>query len=131
MRASQARKSVEVAKDIQADKTLKSKAEKERILKEKQSMNTKMFIEERKKAACKQAKRREKLKKNHDNQMNDLLKYMQTVMILHPKKFPCSLSRFGRTFFKRVFPVLFFSPWKCTRMRRSSISWPPKRCAPI
>ena len=79
MRASQARKSVEVAKDIQADKTLKSKAEKERILKEKQSMNTKMFIEERKKAAFKQAKRREKLKKNHDNQMNDLLKYMQTV----------------------------------------------------
>ena len=94
MRASQARKSVEVAKDIQADKTLKSKAEKERILKEKQSMNTKMFIEERKKAAFKQAKRREKLKKNHDNQMNDLLKYMQTVSVHFPKFVPLSFFLF-------------------------------------
>ena len=79
MKASQARSSVETAREIQNDKSLKSKAEKDRRLREKNSNNTKIFIEERKKAAVKQAKRKEKLRKIHDNQMNDLQKYIQAV----------------------------------------------------
>ena len=79
MRAHQARCSVEIARDIQNDKSLKSKAEKERRLREKHSNNTKIFIDERRTAAMKHEKRREKLRKLHENQMNDLLIYMQSV----------------------------------------------------
>lgn len=79
MKATQARLSVETARDIQNDKSLKSKAEKDRLLREKHANNTKVFIEERKSAAMRQAKQREKLKKAHENQGNDLVKYMQAV----------------------------------------------------
>ena len=79
MKASQAKMSVELTKEIQNDKSLKSKAEKERLLREKNANNTKVFIEERKSAAMRQTKHREKLKKAHENQMNDLLKYIQAV----------------------------------------------------
>ena len=79
MKAAQARASVETARDIQNDKTLKSKAEKERRLREKHSNNTKIFIDERKTAAMRQAKRREKIRKLHENQVNDLQKYIQAV----------------------------------------------------
>lgn len=75
----QARISVEIAKDVQKDASLKSKAEKERRIREKNSNNTKTFIEERKAAAMRQDKRREKLKKTHEVQLNDLSKYVQNV----------------------------------------------------
>jgi phosphatidylinositol phospholipase C beta len=80
MRAQQARTSVETAKDVQKDTSLKSKAEKERRLREKHSNNTKIFIDERKTAAFRQDKRREKQKKIHEAQMNDLSKYVQNVI---------------------------------------------------
>ena len=85
MRAAQARCSVETAKDVQNDKSLKSKAEKERVLREKHSNNTKIFIDERRTAAMKQEKRRERLKKIHETQMNDLLVYVQSVSKLTKK----------------------------------------------
>lgn len=66
-------------KDVQKDSSLKSKAEKERRLREKHSNNTKIFIDERKNAFMRQEKRREKLKKQHEAQMNDLVKYVQNV----------------------------------------------------
>lgn len=83
MKASQAKMSVELTKEIQNDKSLKSKAEKERLLREKNANNTKVFIEERKSAAMRQTKHREKLKKAHENQMNDLLKYIQAVSVIY------------------------------------------------
>lgn len=79
MRARQARCSIENARDIQNDKALKSKAEKERRLNEKHSNNTKIFMDERRTYAIKHEKRREKLRKVHELQMQDLLSYMQSV----------------------------------------------------
>lgn len=78
--SAQARKSVEISRDIQTDKTLKSKAEKQRIIREKNSANTKLFLEERKASAYKQAKRKEKLKQVHIDQQNELQKYLQMVI---------------------------------------------------
>ena len=68
--------------EVRKDNSLKSKAEKERRLREKHSNNTKIFIEERKAAAMKQDKRREKLKMTHDVQLNDLVRYVQNVSFL-------------------------------------------------
>ena len=79
IKRNQARMSVEVNREVSSDKSLKSKAEKERRLREKHSNNTKLFIDERKTAAMRQEKRREKLKKIHENQMTELTKYVQNV----------------------------------------------------
>ena len=82
IRVQQARTSVETVNEVRKDNSLKSKAEKERRLREKHSNNTKIFIEERKAAAMKQDKRREKLKMTHDVQLNDLVRYVQNVSFL-------------------------------------------------
>eukprot|EP00095_Tigriopus_kingsejongensis_P003368 snap_masked-scaffold153_size302544-processed-gene-0.0 protein:Tk03368 transcript:snap_masked-scaffold153_size302544-processed-gene-0.0-mRNA-1 annotation:"phospholipase beta isoform" len=74
--SAQARKSVDITREIQTDKNLKSKAEKQRILREKNSANTKLFMEERKASAYKQAKRKEKLKQVHCDQLHELQKYL-------------------------------------------------------
>merc|ERR1712156_140206 len=81
IRVQQARTSVETVNEVRKDNSLKSKAEKERRLREKHSNNTKIFIEERKAAAMKQDKRREKLKMTHDVQLNDLVRYVQNVSV--------------------------------------------------
>ncbi|GFS91520.1 1-phosphatidylinositol 4,5-bisphosphate phosphodiesterase [Trichonephila clavipes] len=72
MKGKQAKVSVETAREVASDKTLRNKAERERRLREKNSNNTKKFIEERKTAALKQSKEREKLKKVHEKQLQDL-----------------------------------------------------------
>ena len=46
------------------------------------SNNTKIFIDERKAAAMRQDQRKEKLKKTHDVQLNDLVKHVQNVSFL-------------------------------------------------
>ena len=46
------------------------------------SNNTKIFIDERKAAAMRQDQRKEKLKKTHDVQLNDLVKHVQNVSLL-------------------------------------------------
>ena len=66
-------------KDIQADRNLKSKAERQRILREKQSTNTKLFLEQRKAAAYKQTKKKEKLQTIHEAQKKELQKHKQLV----------------------------------------------------
>ena len=68
---------------MQNDKSLKSKAEKERRLREKHAKYTKIFIDERKTAAMRQDQRREKLKKCHDTQMHELTKYVQNVSLIN------------------------------------------------
>jgi len=78
MKSNQAKASVETLRDVQNDKTLKTKAEKERIIREKNANNTKRFIDERKTQAMKQANRREKLRKDHGNQVEALQKYLET-----------------------------------------------------
>ncbi|KAG9510544.1 1-phosphatidylinositol 4,5-bisphosphate phosphodiesterase beta-4, partial [Fragariocoptes setiger] len=72
LKSAQARVSVETAKDVNEDRTLRNKAERERRLREKNSNNTKKFIEERKSAALRQNKERERLKRQHERQLHDL-----------------------------------------------------------
>lgn len=79
MKAKQAKVSVDTAKEVANDKTLRNKAEKERRLKEKNSNNTKKFIEERKSAALKQDKERERTKKTHEKESQELEKYIESV----------------------------------------------------
>jgi phosphatidylinositol phospholipase C beta len=79
MRSNQAKVSVETAKEVTNDKTLRNKAEKERRLREKNQNNTKKFIEERKIAAMKQEKEKEKLRKLHEKQLEDLTRDIQNV----------------------------------------------------
>lgn len=79
LKITQARASVDSAREIQSDKNLKSKAEKDRRIREKNSNNTKLFIDQRKTAMKRQEKRKEKLKKTHENQVHELNKYTTTV----------------------------------------------------
>jgi len=83
MRSNQAKISVETAKEVANDKTLRNKAEKERRLREKHQNNTKKFIEERKVAAMKQEKEKEKLRKLHEKQLEELAKDIQTAIELY------------------------------------------------
>lgn len=83
MKTKQAKISVETAKEVANDRTLRNKAEKERRLREKNSNNTKKFIEERKSAAMKQAKEREKLQKIHEKQVQDLIKDTETTIEMY------------------------------------------------
>lgn len=80
MKAQQAKLAMETAKDVNQDKTLKTKADRDRRLKEKNQNNTKRFIEERKITAMKQGKQKEKLKKVHDQQMSELSKDIQMAI---------------------------------------------------
>ncbi|XP_071037611.1 1-phosphatidylinositol 4,5-bisphosphate phosphodiesterase isoform X2 [Parasteatoda tepidariorum] len=80
MKGKQAKVSVETAREVASDKTLRNKAERERRLREKNSNNTKKFIEERKTAALKQNKEREKLKKVHEKQLQDLARETESAI---------------------------------------------------
>ncbi|XP_047485673.1 1-phosphatidylinositol 4,5-bisphosphate phosphodiesterase-like [Penaeus chinensis] len=80
MKANQAKLAVETAKDVASDKTLKTKADRDRRLKEKNQNNTKRFIEERKISAMKQGKQMDKLKKVHNEQMSALTKDIQMAI---------------------------------------------------
>lgn len=80
MKGKQAKVSVETAREVASDKTLRNKAERERRLREKNSNNTKKFIDERKTAALKQSKEREKLKKIHEKQLQDLAKETENAL---------------------------------------------------
>lgn len=68
---------------IANDKTLKTKQEKERRLKEKQQNNTKKFLDERKTATIKQGKEREKLKIKHDKQLEMLSHDIQKMIDMY------------------------------------------------
>jgi len=72
MQAEQSKMSVAVAKEVQLDATLKTKAEKDRRLREKNQANTKKFIEERKNNGFKQNKAKTKLENAHKKQLEGL-----------------------------------------------------------
>lgn len=79
LKTKQAKLSIETAKEVSNDKTLRNRAEKERRLKEKNSNNTKKFLEERKSAAVRQSKEIEKIKKLQEKQHQDLEKVIENV----------------------------------------------------
>ena len=79
MMAAQAKVSVETAKDVQNDATLKTKADKDRRLREKNQNNTKKFMDERKNNMMKQNKKKEKQKKEHEKQLDEISKYIKDV----------------------------------------------------
>ncbi|KYQ51616.1 1-phosphatidylinositol-4,5-bisphosphate phosphodiesterase [Trachymyrmex zeteki] len=72
--ARQARLSVESAREVMNDKTLKTRGIKEGRLREKQQNNTKKFMEERKIAQMIQNREKEKLKVIHEKQLEELQK---------------------------------------------------------
>lgn len=79
MSSAQAKVSVDTAKEVNADPNLKTKAEKDRRLREKNQANTKKFMEERKNNMMKQNKTREKTKKNHEKQIAEISTYIKDV----------------------------------------------------
>ena len=54
-------------------------AEKDRRLKEKNAANTKKFMDERKNNMMKQNKKREKQKKTHETELDNISKYIKEV----------------------------------------------------
>lgn len=81
--ARQAKISVETSREINNDKTLKTKQEKERRLREKQQNNTKKFVDERKNITIKQAKEKDKLKIKHDKQLEMLSHDIQKLIEMY------------------------------------------------
>ena len=77
MQAEQVKNSVETSKEVQNDPKLKTKAEKDRRLKEKQAANTKKFMEERKNIGIRHNKAKNKLKNAHTKQLEDLEKWIK------------------------------------------------------
>ncbi|KAK9876536.1 hypothetical protein WA026_013909 [Henosepilachna vigintioctopunctata] len=83
MNSRQAKISVETAKEVANDKTLKTKRDKERRLKEKQQTNDKRFLDEHKTATIKQAKEKDKLKLKHDKQLEMLSHDIQKMIDMY------------------------------------------------
>lgn len=102
MKSGQAKVSVETAKEVSLDKTLRNKAERERRLREKNSNNTKKFIEERRAIAAKHDKEREKLKRQQEKQILELDRETENVSF--------SLARVASRFPSSCLP----SPFLCT-----------------
>lgn len=114
MNTNQAKASVEMAKEVMNDKTLKTKGDKDRRLREKKQQNTKKFVEERKNIEIKQGREKEKLKTTHEKQVEDLDKDINTVslrwlFVLSSliKKYGFSTSRFVKLR-RQQHPILFF-----------------------
>ncbi|KAF4526440.1 hypothetical protein B566_EDAN015072 [Ephemera danica] len=83
MNTSQARISVETAREVAGDKTLKTKGDKDRRLREKKQNNTKKFMDERKHAQIKQGKEKERLRKKHEMQLAELNKDIQNHLEMY------------------------------------------------
>ncbi|XP_044731341.1 1-phosphatidylinositol 4,5-bisphosphate phosphodiesterase isoform X2 [Chrysoperla carnea] len=83
MNTRQAKVSVETSREVNNDKTLKTKAEKERRLREKQQNNTKRFVDEMKNAKMKQGREKEKLKVTHTGQMDNLVNDVQKLIDMY------------------------------------------------
>lgn len=82
MNTRQAKISIETMKEVANDKTLKTKGDKDRRLREKKQNNTKKFTDEHRMALIKQGKEKEKLKVKHDKQGQDIQKELQNVSLL-------------------------------------------------
>ncbi|CAG9582997.1 unnamed protein product [Danaus chrysippus] len=83
MNTRQAKISVETSKEVANDKTLKTKQEKDRRLREKKQNNTKKFMDERKTQTIKQNREKDKLKASHDKQMEELNKDIDNLIEMY------------------------------------------------
>jgi phosphatidylinositol phospholipase C beta len=83
MNSRQAKISVETMREVANDKTLRTKGDKDRRLKEKKQNNTKKFTDERRFAQKKNDREAEKLKSRHDKEMENLVKDVQNVSTWH------------------------------------------------
>jgi hypothetical protein len=79
MNSRQAKISVETMREVANDKTLRTKGDKDRRLKEKKQNNTKKFTDERRFAQKKNDREIDKLKAKHDKEMENLVKDVQNV----------------------------------------------------
>jgi phosphatidylinositol phospholipase C beta len=79
MNSRQAKISVETMREVANDKTLRTKGDKDRRLKEKKQNNTKKFTDERRFAQKKNDREIEKFKAKHDKEMENLVKEVQNV----------------------------------------------------
>ncbi|XP_020282663.1 1-phosphatidylinositol 4,5-bisphosphate phosphodiesterase-like isoform X2 [Pseudomyrmex gracilis] len=98
MIARQTRLSMESAREVMNDKTLKTRGIKEGKLREKQQNNTKKFVEERKHAQMIQNREREKLKVIHEKQLEDLQKDTNAIMDMY-KNEDCELTKMLAEFY--------------------------------
>jgi phosphatidylinositol phospholipase C, beta len=94
LNSSQARISVETAREVANDKTLKTKNDKDRKLREKKQNNTKKFMDERKVAKMRQDKERERLRKKHEKQLDELNKTFHNVRTKYKIDFELNLYVF-------------------------------------
>lgn len=83
MNSRQAKISVETMREVANDKTLRTKGDKDRRLKEKKQNNTKKFTDERRFAQKKNDREIEKLKLKHEKEMENLVKDVQNVSTWH------------------------------------------------
>ncbi|XP_025992160.1 1-phosphatidylinositol 4,5-bisphosphate phosphodiesterase isoform X1 [Solenopsis invicta] len=83
MTGRQARLSVESAREVMNDKTLKTRGIKEGRLREKQQNNTKKFMEERRIAQMIQNREKEKLKVIHEKQLEELQKDVNAILDMY------------------------------------------------
>ncbi|VDN25903.1 unnamed protein product [Gongylonema pulchrum] len=82
LKQAQTKKSMDDARSIQQDKNIKTKAERDRRIKEMNEKNLKMFFEERKRLAIKAQKHEEQLMKRHEEQHEQLEKDAQRALEL-------------------------------------------------
>lgn len=108
MNSRQAKISVETMREVANDKTLRTKGDKDRRLKEKKQNNTKKFTDERRFAQKKNDREIEKLKAKHDKEMENLVKDVQNVSTLHKNT---------NSFYKADESCLFYR--KINRMTKS------------
>ncbi|KPU77402.1 uncharacterized protein Dana_GF19456, isoform B [Drosophila ananassae] len=83
LNAKQAKTSADTAKEVQNDKTLKTKNEKDRRLREKRQNNVKRFMEEKKQIGVKQGRAMEKLKLAHSKQIEEFSTDVQKLMDMY------------------------------------------------
>ncbi|XP_065226252.1 1-phosphatidylinositol 4,5-bisphosphate phosphodiesterase-like isoform X1 [Planococcus citri] len=83
MNTRQAKISVETMKEVQNDKNLKTKGDKDRRLREKKQNNTKKFMEERKTLQFKHGREKEKLAAKHEKQKQDINKEVNDLLEMY------------------------------------------------
>ncbi len=83
MMSAQAKVSVDTAKEVQGDTSLKTKADKDRRLREKNQANTKRFLEERKTNAMKQGRSKEKQTKSHNDQLESIVNLVKDTIDMY------------------------------------------------
>ncbi|KAF7989040.1 hypothetical protein HCN44_007350 [Aphidius gifuensis] len=78
--ANQSKVTAQTAKDVAEDKTLKTKGDKERRLREKKQANIKKFTEDRKNLMMRHSREKDKIKGLHEKQLTDIDKTVEDTL---------------------------------------------------